>query len=60
MARRKKCTPERVVSLLPQIELAVAEGKTTVLAWKEAEITSRATLVGARSTAGCRWTKRGG
>ena len=41
MARRKKHTPEQVVNLLRQIEVAVAQGKTTALACKEAEITEQ-------------------
>jgi putative transposase len=41
MARRKKYTPEQVVNLLRQIEVAVAQGKTTALACKEAEITDQ-------------------
>jgi putative transposase len=32
MARRKKHTPEQVVNLLRQIEVAVANGKTTSMA----------------------------
>jgi putative transposase len=41
MARRKKHTAEQVVNLLRQIEVAVAQGKTTALACKEAEITEQ-------------------
>ena len=41
MARRKKHTPEQVVNLLRQIEVAVANGKTTSQACKEAEITEQ-------------------
>jgi hypothetical protein len=41
MARGKKHTPEQVVNLLQQIEKAVANGKTTALACKEAEITEQ-------------------
>ena len=41
MARRKKHNPEQVVKLLRQIEVAVATGKTTALACKEAEITEQ-------------------
>jgi len=41
MARRTKHTPEQVVNLLRQIEVAVANGKTTTLACKEAEITEQ-------------------
>jgi hypothetical protein len=38
MRRGKKYHPEPVVNLLRQIEVAVANGKTTALAWKEAGI----------------------
>jgi hypothetical protein len=38
MARRKKHTSERVVNLLRQIEVSVANGKTTSQSCKEAEI----------------------
>src|SRR5271168_629392 len=38
MARGKKHSPEQVVNLLRQIEVAVANGKTTPLACKEAGI----------------------
>jgi putative transposase len=41
MARRKKYTPEQVVNLLRQIEVAVAQGRTTALACKEVEITEQ-------------------
>jgi len=41
MARGKKHTPEQVVNLLRQIEVAIANGKTTVLACKEASITEQ-------------------
>ena len=41
MARRNKHTPEQVVNLLRQIEVAVANGKTTALACKEATITEQ-------------------
>ena len=48
MARGKKHTPEQVVNLLRQIEVSVANGKTTALACKEAGSPSRRTTVGAR------------
>ena len=38
MAKGKKHTPEQIVSLLRQIEVAVANGKTAPVACKEAEI----------------------
>jgi putative transposase len=41
MARGKKHTAEQVVNLLRQIEVAIANGKTTVLACKEASITEQ-------------------
>jgi putative transposase len=41
MARRKKHTPEQVVSLLRQIEVAVADGKTAAQASKEALISEQ-------------------
>jgi len=41
MARGKKNTPEQIVSLLRQVEVAVASGKTTAQACKEAVITEQ-------------------
>jgi putative transposase len=41
MARGKKHTPEQIVSLLRQVEVAVANGKTTAHASKEASITEQ-------------------
>ena len=41
MARGKRYQPEQVVNLLRQIEVAVASGKTTAQACKEAEIVER-------------------
>jgi transposase-like protein len=41
MARGKKHTPEQIVSLLRQIEVVVANGKTTPLACREGEITEQ-------------------
>jgi hypothetical protein len=38
MSRGKRYQPEQVVNLLRQIEVAVANGKTTAQACKEAEI----------------------
>jgi len=38
MARGKRYQPEQVVNLLRQIEVAIANGKTTTQACKEAEI----------------------
>jgi putative transposase len=41
MARGKKHSAEQVVNLLRQIEVSIANGKTTVLACKEASITEQ-------------------
>jgi putative transposase len=41
MAREKKHSPEQIVSLLRQIEVAVVNGKTTSQASKEAMITEQ-------------------
>ena len=41
MARGKKHTPEQIVSLLRQIEVAVANAKTTAQARREASITEQ-------------------
>ena len=41
MARGKRHSPEQVVNQLRQIEVAVANGKRTALACKEAEITEQ-------------------
>jgi hypothetical protein len=41
MARGRKHTPEQVVNLLRQIEVAVANGKTTAQSCKDAEITEQ-------------------
>jgi transposase-like protein len=41
MARGKKNTPEQIVSLLRQVEVAVASEKTTAQACKEAAITEQ-------------------
>jgi putative transposase len=41
MARGKKHSPEQVVNLLRQIEVAIANGKSTSLACKEAGITDQ-------------------
>lgn len=41
MARGKKHAPEQIVNVLRQIEVAIANGKTTPLACKEAGITEQ-------------------
>jgi len=41
MAQRKKYTPEQIVSLLRQVEVAVASGKTTAQASQEALISEQ-------------------
>jgi putative transposase len=41
MARGKKHTPEQIVSVLRQIEVAVANGKTTPVACRDSGITDQ-------------------
>lgn len=41
MAKGKKHTPEQIVSLLRQIEVAIANGKTTPVACRESGITEQ-------------------
>ena len=41
MARGKKHSPEQIVNVLRQIEVAIANGKSTALACKEAGITEQ-------------------
>jgi putative transposase len=41
MGRGKKHTPEQIVNVLRQVEVAMANGKTTPLACKEAGITEQ-------------------
>ena len=41
MARGKKHSPEQVVNVLRQIEVSIANGKTTGLACKKASITEQ-------------------
>jgi len=41
MARGKKHTPEQIVNVLRQIEVGMANGKTTPLACKEAGVTEQ-------------------
>jgi putative transposase len=41
MARGKKHNPEQIVNVLRQIEVAIANGKTTPIACKEAGVTEQ-------------------
>lgn len=54
MGEVKKHSPEQIVSLLRQIEVSVANGKTHPIASREAGITEQTCTAGARSTAGCK------
>jgi hypothetical protein len=54
MAKGKKHTPEQIVSLLRQIEVAVANGKTTAIACRKAGSPSRPPIDDARSLVACR------
>jgi hypothetical protein len=60
MARGKKNTPEQIVSLLRQVEVAMASGKRRRWPVKRRRSQSRRTTAGARSTAGCRLIRRDG
>lgn len=51
MSERKRFQPEQVVNLLRQIEVAMANGKATAQACKEAGIVEQLIIAGARSTA---------
>jgi hypothetical protein len=57
---RKEHTPEQVVNLLRQVEVAVANGKTTARQRRKLRSQSRRTIVDARNMADCRWTRRNG
>jgi hypothetical protein len=60
MARGKKHTPEQIVSLLRQIEVGSSQREDdSPLPAKKAGSPSRRTTAGAKSTAGCRWIRRG-
>jgi hypothetical protein len=48
------------MNLLRQIEVVVANEKTTAQAWKEAGTSSRCTSVGASNTVGAQVTRRNG
>ena len=58
MARGKKHTAEQIVSLLRQIEVAVANGKTTVQACKESSITEQTYYRWRREYGGLQVTRR--
>lgn len=60
MARGKKYQPEQVVNLLRQIEVAVANGKSTSMPAGRPASWNRSITGGVRSTAVCKWTRRGG
>jgi len=58
MARGKRYQPEQVVNLLRQIEVAVANGKTTARHARKRRSWSRRISAGARSMADCRSTRQ--
>ena len=49
MARGKRHPPEQIVNVLRQIEVAIANGKTTPAACKEPALRNRPTTAGARN-----------
>lgn len=54
MGKARKHSSEQIMNLLRQIEVAVANGKTTLLACRESGLRIRPTAAGGRSMAGCR------
>jgi hypothetical protein len=48
----KKYKPEQIVTLLRQIEVEIANGKTTPQACRDAQITRRRSIAGGRNSAG--------
>jgi hypothetical protein len=59
MARGKRYQPEQVVNLLRQIEVAVANGKSTDQACRDAGIVEQTYIAGGKNTAACKWIRRG-
>ena len=49
---KKRQTPEQIVTLLRQVEVAVANGKATPQACKEAAIPERRITAGGKNTGG--------
>ena len=60
MARGKKYQPEQVVDLLRQIEVAVANRKTTDQAYRETGIVEQTCYRWGMEYGDCRWTRRCG
>ena len=58
MGRGKKYQPEQVVNLLRQIEVTVANGKTTAQACKEAGIVEQTYFRWCKEYGGCRWWRK--
>jgi hypothetical protein len=58
MARGKRYQPERVENLLREIEVAVANGKTTAQACKDVEIVEQTYFRWRKEYVVCRWTRR--
>ena len=54
---RKKTSPEKIISLLWQIEVQMVSGATLLQACKQAQISAQATTAGGRSSAACKSTK---
>jgi putative transposase len=59
MAQGKRYQRERIVTLLRQIDVAVANRKTTPLACREAGVTEQSYYRSARSMGVSGWTKPG-
>ena len=57
---KKRHTPEQIVTLLRQVDVAVANGKGTPQAAKRRRLPSRRIPAGGKNTGACSWPKRNG
>jgi hypothetical protein len=60
MGKRARFGAEQIVVILRQIEVAVANGKTTAQACKEAAIAEQTYYPGAKNTVACRSIRHDG
>jgi putative transposase len=57
---KKRPTPEQIVTLLRQIEVATSQGKSVSIVCREAGISDQSYIAGAKNTAGLIWIRPGG
>jgi hypothetical protein len=57
---KRRFSPEQIVTLLRQIEVAMSQGKSAQMASREAGSPSRVFTAGARSMVGLIWTRHAG